>query len=67
MTEVKEIKIGDQVKVKGEDVWLKVTDVTVQKVKTSHKGELTFIRVYFGVDIHAPVWNYEIESVRDEE
>lgn len=60
-----QIKIGDEVKIKGEEGWFKVTDVTVEKVKTIHRGELTFIRVYFGMTAHRPVWDYEIESVRD--
>lgn len=67
MTDAREmqIEIGNEVKIKGEEGWFKVTDVTVEKVKTIHKGELTFIRVYFGMIAHRPVWDYEIESVRN--
>lgn len=65
MTELREIKIGDEVKIKGEEGWFKVTDVRTEIVKTIHKGELTFIRIYFGMTAHRPIWDYEVESVRD--
>lgn len=66
MTEKKEIKIGNLVKLKNEAGWYKVTDITEEKVKTIHKGELTFIRLYFGFEAHKPVWDYEVEDVRDD-
>lgn len=61
---VEEIKIGDECRMKGETEWYKVQDVTVEEVKTIHKGVLKFVRVYFGYDDHRPVWDYEIEEVR---
>lgn len=64
MTEWKEIKIGDECRMKGETEWYKVQDVTIEEVKTIHKGVLKFVRVYFGYDDHRPVWDYEIEEVR---
>lgn len=64
MTDVNEIKIGDECRMKGETEWYKVQDITVEEVKTIHKGTLKFIRVYFGYDDHRPVWAYEIEEVR---
>ena len=67
MTEEKEIKIGDQVKIKNEEGWFTVQDIMVEKAQTIHKGELTFRKLYFGPVAHRPVWDYEIESVRDEE
>ena len=66
MTDKKEIKIGSLVKLKNEKDWLKVTDLTVEKVKTIHKGELTFIRLYFGIEAHKPVWDYEVEEIKDD-
>lgn len=59
-----DIKIGDECRMKGETEWYKVTDVTIEEVKTIHKGTLYFVRVYFGYDDHRPVWGYEIEEVR---
>ena len=66
MIEKREIKIGNLVKLKNEDGWYKVTDITEEKVKTIHKGELTFIRLYFGFEAHKPMWDYEVEGVRDD-
>ena len=64
MTEQKEIKIGDECRMKGETEWYKVQDVTVEEVKTIHKGVLKFVRVYFGYDDHRPEGAYVIEEVR---
>ena len=67
MTDVREIKTGDQVKIKGEEGWFTVTKVIVEKIKTIHKGELIFQRLYFGMTEHRPVWDYEVEDVRSGE
>lgn len=64
MTEVREIKIGDQVKIKNEEGWFVVQKVIVEKVQTIHKGELIFQKLYFGMTAHRPVWDYEVEEVR---
>ena len=37
-TEWNEIKISDECRMKGETEWYKVTDVTIEEVKTIHKG-----------------------------
>lgn len=66
MTEEKEIKIGDEVKIKNEDGWFVVQDVITEKVQTIHKGELTFRKLYFGMTVHRPVWDYEVEDVKSE-
>lgn len=66
MIEKKEIKIGNEVKIKNEDGWYKVTDITSEEVKTIHKGTLRFTRIYFGMIAHRPVWDYEIEDVRND-
>lgn len=64
MTEVREIKIGDQVKIKNEEGWFVVQKVIAEKVQTIHKGELIFQKLYFGMTAHRPVWDYEVEEVR---
>lgn len=63
MTEGKEIRIGDKVKMKGEAIWYIVKDISIEKVSTVHKGDLIFRKLYFGVQLHRPVWDYEVESV----
>lgn len=67
MIDVTEIRIGDQVKIKNEEGWFTVKDITIEKVQTIHKGELVFQKLYFGMTAHRPVWDYEVEEVRRDE
>lgn len=63
MIEEREIRIGDRVRMKGEDKWFTVQRTTIENIKTIHKGELKFIKLYFGPTDHRPVWDYEVEEV----